>query len=275
MTQSDDGGGPPPLPPVDTRSTGGMVPPFGAGSAGAPEPPGEALPLGTRIARLFSAPSKAFFPPFSSAMWILPIVIASLFQVGEALLLKDLYSAEMTKQMESFFENREVPDEQREKILARMEEGESGSALVIQGLSRVAVVGLLYFLIPAAVLLFGANFVMGASAKFGQIFTVTAFSALVTVPRELLLIPLRLVLGTIHVYTGPAALLGPEAGLPFYLLLPFDIFELYRLFVLALGLVVVARISRQRAFVLVGILWFGFALLQVGGYLFSHAMGMA
>ena len=92
----------------------------------------------------------------------------------------------------------------------------------------------------------------------------TAFSGLIQIPRELIRLPLMLAKGSVEVYTSPAAFAATDNRAVIYGLQMFDLFDLYRLVVLAMGLAVVSALPVRRAAYPVLVIWLLFGLAGVG-----------
>lgn len=222
--------------------------------------PGPSLP--TRFARLFSSPKRAFDPPRTASLWWIPFLIMAAVHLGDSFALGDLYrDAQMDAIDASMADTGEMSEEQRDEMMRMME---SMTSPGVVGATRVVSLALLGFLLPAALLAFGANFVLGGRTSFGQVLGVVGLTSLVGLPRDLLLLPLRAVSGNVHVYAGPASLVSPESAGLFTAMQFFDLFELYRLVPMTAGLAVVAGIPVARAAILTCGLHFTFMAVSLG-----------
>jgi hypothetical protein len=195
-------------------------------------------------------------------MWLVPLVALSLLQITQSLLLRDLYMARVRSSIES---NENIPETQKEKVLQGMEEStaEPGRE-VLQVLSGVAGFWVVAYLIPAALYLLGLNFVLGGRARFRDVFAVTAFAGLIQIVREAIRIPLILSKASLDVYTGPAALAAGGNNALVAGLNMFDVFELYRLVLLALGFAAITAMPARRTAYPVVIVWLLYGLAGVG-----------
>jgi hypothetical protein len=235
--------------------------PEGPGSAdrrAGPAPPG----IWQRIVALFSAPRKAFALPWTSSMWTVPLVIVSLAGVTQGVLLRPLSNERARATIEN---SQRIPEEQKEQMLERIEAGQNSPAGQI-GPPIAILVGtwLLAYLLPAVLYLFGLNFVLGARARFWEVFTVTAFSGLILVVREVVRVPVMLAKHSLDVYTSPAALVNPDNTALVYGLNIFDVFDIYRLIVLAIGLAVLTGLPLKRAGFPVLVVWLLYAVAGLG-----------
>ena len=235
---------------------GGTYPPVGSADSSGPG-------FLQRLGWLFSSPGKALQPPRSSSLWVIPLVVTGLMIASEAVLLRDLGIAQVKTRIA---QNEKLSDAQREQILQNMDSGQTGGAGSQAGRALIgAVFGILIgFGLPALLYLLGFNFVLGAKVPFRDIWTVVLFTALITVPREILRVPLMLSKGTLHVYTSPAAFVPPDDRVAVQVLNTFDIFDLYRLVALTLGFAVVASLPVRKAAYPVAIVFVLYFLVGLG-----------
>jgi hypothetical protein len=236
---------------VTQSSDSGNLQPGGAQPAMGPE--GLSSGVVNRFFKLFYAPRQAFAAPRTSALWIVPMVVLSLLLVTEGTLTRDLTLAKMRTSIEN---NTRVPDAQREAMADRMETMmRSPIAQVLSQIGIVIAYWALGFLLPALLYFLGLNFILGASSRFMEVFMVTAFSGLITLPREILRLPIILIKQSIDVYTSPAALVDPSNVSLVLALNKFDLFDLYRTIIMVFGLAVVSSRPPRRTAIVVVIVW--------------------
>lgn len=227
-----------------------------------PPAPGDSGPsIPRRFAYLFHDPRRAWELPLRHSIWIVALVTLSISQLAQSWLLRDLVFEQTRSNLER---SERLPEEQREQILRSMEEAyDSPGGFVRQAVAGVAGAALVSYLLPALVYLLGLNFVLGARASFREIFAVTSFSHLILLVRDLIRIPLMLAKGSLYVFVSPAAFVDPENRTLVWLLDRFDLFGLYRLLVVVLGLAIIARIAPKRALGPVVALWLLVTLIGV------------
>ncbi|MBK8230344.1 MAG: hypothetical protein IPK72_07115 [Candidatus Eisenbacteria bacterium] len=238
-------------------------------------PPGRSI--GQRFLDLFIAPSRAFVAPRPVAMLWIGLALIAAVQLLDAVLLHDLQAARQLQMTERILDrDQNLAADKKAEVLAKAEGNSRGTrAVALEAISRIVAIGILGVLLPAALLLFGVNFGFAGRARFIDTLIVTTFSYLVTVPRDAILIPLRRLTGTLDIYAGPAVLSSPDSGLLFYVLMMFDLFDLYHLVPLALGLALVGGISRGKAWTLVLIFWGVWVLFTIGMASLAVSMGVA
>ncbi len=228
-----------------------------------------------RFFDLFAAPSRAFVAPRPGSMWLVGLLVVCLFQIADSALLQNLYDQKQLETTQKILDrNERLSAAQKDKMIQEMEDRAGTTKnIVVSAVARVVAVGLLGVLLPAGLLLFGVNFVFGGKARFIDVLHVVTFSQLVTVPRDLILIPLRAATQNLEIYAGPASLVSSEGSLLQPVLMLFDVFELYHLVPLALGLAVVGAITRGKAWGLVIALFSIWALIALGFSWMAIKMG--
>jgi hypothetical protein len=114
-----------------------------------------------------------------------------------------------------------------------------------------------------ALVLYGLSSMLQGQGKFKVTFSVLCYSALVTVPALIVKTPLMFARQTAQVQTSLALILPPDAEdtFLFRLLANFDIFMIWQLIILTIGLAVAHRISRGKSAGIVFGLWLAWVLV--------------
>jgi hypothetical protein len=99
--------------------------------------------------------------------------------------------------------------------------------------------------------------ILGGAGRFVQTLGVTAHGYLINFLGDLIRVPLMLVKGTPEIHLGPAALLpvDMQETLVYRVLAQFDVFSIWKVVVIGIGLSVVHRLGPQRAIGAVVVLW--------------------
>lgn len=228
-------------------------------------PPGDAPPrepsLLTRFFALFSSPSKAFAAPRGRAFWLVPMIITALVQGAHTTLLTDLYSQEQRK---AIAQSSQFSEEQRARILEQLESQDESGLKIVQTATGMVIGALFTLVVPAALLMFGINFGVGGAARFTDALGVLSLTSLLYLVREAITIPLKLSQQTLDIYTGPAAFLDKSMGIVHHIAVMFDLFDLYRLFLVIVGLAIVGKVSTGRSATVVLAFWGLLLLVQIG-----------
>jgi len=174
-------------------------------------------------------------------------------QVGRDAMLEQQVSA-----MEAFGVN--VSDEmyaQLEKGLAFARYTGPASQLVFLPIMYLIMSGILFAIFNAA---------MGGDASFKQVYTVVVHSGAVSVVQQLFVLPLNYFRGSMSSPTNVAAMLPmlPEKSFVTYLLGTIDIFLIWGLMVLAIGLAVLYRRRTQPVAVTLFVIYAVIALCIAG-----------
>jgi hypothetical protein len=227
-------------------------------------PPSETSPPSffARFFRLFTSPGTVFALPRSTTLWVAPLIILCLLQMAQAILLHDLIQQ---KSIAVLSANDHLSEEQKEKMIDQMRVAQENTGVFIgQQVGGLVTVLIFTYLVPALLYLLGLNFVLGARARFSEVFSVVIFTGLIYIPKELLRIPLILAKHSLEVFTSPAAFVPADSFLLRFVCNLFDIFDLYRLFLLAAGFAVITQLPiRKTAYPVVAV-WLLWAIAGIG-----------
>jgi cbb3-type cytochrome oxidase subunit 3 len=243
-------------------------------SAAEPAPEAAGLSQWQRVTNTFTAPSKTFEDiQRGNKSWWLPFLIMVLigyvffaavtFKVGWAQVAEN--AIHLNPKSEEKL--NQAPPAQRETAMKitqySMEGGFAASPILI-----------LIFAVVIAVVLWGTiNFVFGGKAKFGSVFAVWMFAALPGIIKSLL--------GSVVLFAGAApesfnlnnfaptsvgAFLNPlETNAAFYKLASsLDITTIWYLFLMGMGLAIVAGVKRTSGYIAVFGWWALIVLITVG-----------
>lgn len=221
---------------------------------------------GQRLYLIVADPGRAFHGLAESRWaWVLPVLIVSLLMVAPPQLMPELYLERQEQALDRMIDGGLLNEEQAFEARQRFEESGERSAGTIATQMSLGVVMqfILRYILTAAILLAGLRFVMEGGARFATVLNVVAFSSVPAALREIIRTPLMLSEGSLDIYFSPAALTGTST-LSGYTLSLIDLFDLWILALLILGLASIGNISRGRAAGLVIPLWIVFCLLKIG-----------
>lgn len=219
------------------------------------EPVVPALSEGQRLLYTFTAPSKTMADLRRNASWWIPWLLVSILSIGFAFTVdkKIGWAQIMETQIQSNPKAAEklekVPADQREKIMKMQVMG----ARVVSYASPV--VTLLGFVVMAGVLLGIFNFGFGAKLRFNEMMGVTAYSFLPSIFNTLLMIlvvffvdpeqfDIKSPLATNPGYFVPSSMPLLKGALG-----AFDVFTLWQLFLIAVGVSQLSKVKKMPAFV--------------------------
>jgi len=233
-------------------------------------PGGEAgLSQVERVVDVFVAPSKTFTDILRSTSWWLPfllmviVTLGSAYSIDKKVTFEAVSEAEIAKSSMGADRINSLPADQRATVMQRQ-------AVITKYTTYASFIFILIFVALEALVLWASfNFGLGAKLTFGQVFAVVMYSAL---PR-LFVGLLSIVLLFAGVGTENFDLRNPVGtNIGYYLTSPalraggafFDIFGLWCLFLLILGMSIVSKKTMgQSAAVILG-WWVLILLLSVG-----------
>jgi hypothetical protein len=219
--------------------------------------------LFSRFVGVVFSPRQTFQGIVAAPRWLGMLLLIVIFmsvatfallstQVGRDAALEQQVSA-----MESF--GMTVSDEMYAQL-----EGRIAIAKYTGAASQLVVLPIIY-LVMAGILIAIFNAAMGGDARFKQVFTVVVHSGAVSVVQQIFVMPLNYYRGSLTSPTNLGAMLPmlPEKSFLTYLLGTIDIFLIWWLVVLAIGLAVLYRRKTQTVavilFVIYGVIALGYA----------------
>ncbi len=205
-----------------------------------------------RVFALFTQPRAAFGRPRGPAFWIPPLILFIVTIVASSVLLADLNNQMVVEFVE---DSTFMSDADKERALESMEVEPSVGRSILNGLFGAGFSVLVSIFLLGALYYAGVNFGLGATAGYFDIVGVLSLSSVALALREWITLPIKLAQQTLQIYTGPAALFEPGSSIPFIIAGFFDVFDLFNLFLITVGLSVVAKIRWQRTVIIVGVFW--------------------
>jgi len=213
----------------------------------------EEKPMGgaSKVLNIFFEPRKVFESLRNKPTWLVPYIIVALLGIGSFYFT---YPFIMNQQVEKIRENDKIPEEQKQTIIEKMTEQNHPPLWQIP----FAPVGaLIVFAILAGVLFFVFNVILGGDSTFRRVFSVYCYSNLIAIPAMIVKFPLIMMKKDIGVQTSLALLLSTDSkGTFLYRTLSgFDIFNLWQVILVSIGLGVLYRYTTKKAFTVVFVLW--------------------
>lgn len=233
--------------------------------------PGE-RPMGgaAKIINIFFEPRKVFESLKIKPTWLVPFIIVALLGLG---FFYYTFPYMVDQQVERIRDNERIPEQQKEMIIERMKESSHPPAWQL----AIAPAGTLVALvIVSAVLFFAFNVLMGGDSSFRRVFSVYCYSALIAIPAMIVKFPLIMSKGNLNVQTSLALLLSPDAKDSFLykVFSSFDVFTVWQVILVSMGLGVMYRHSTKKALTAVVILWIIWIFLKSGlSTIFGGAFG--
>lgn len=227
----------------------------------APEPP--QVGMIARFLALFTDPRKAFSSIRRNHEWVVLLIIMSvlgiaMYQVTKPILVKDQIATleDRLDQIDN------LPAERKQEILDQ--QAAQLANPIWQFVTPVYFV--IVFMVGAGVLLFLGNIILGGETKFLYVLNMFALTWLITIPEVIVKVPLILSKESTKVQTSLALLLPADQANGFLgtVLGKFDIFGLWQLILVIIGLSVLTKASVNKSAWAVGTVWFIWVLIQAG-----------
>lgn len=229
-----------------------------------------ALSEGQRLLYTYTAPSKTMADLRRNASWWVPWLLVSIVSIAFCFTVDKRigWGQVMETQIQSSPKNAEKMDamapEQRAKIMKYQETG----ARVMGYASPVTV--LLAMVITSGVLLGIFNFGFGAKLRFSELMGVTAYSYLPSILNTLLIILIMFFVEAERfdiknpLATNPGYFV--PSSMPFLrgTLGAFDVFTLWQLFVISVGVSQLSKVKKGTAFVTLFVLMLLFKMVGAG-----------
>jgi hypothetical protein len=225
----------------------------------------------SKVVNIFFEPRKVFESLKIKPTWLVPVIIVAVLGMG---FFYYTFPYIMNEQVQNIRDNDRIPEEHKERIIERIKEAEHPPIWQM----AIAPAGtLVYVVIVAAVLFFVFNVLMGGDSGFRRVFSVFCYSSLVAIPSMIVKFPLVMMKGNVNVQTSLGLLLSPEAKGSFLhsVLSSLDIFNLWQVILVSIGLGVMYKFSTKKAFTTVAILWIIWILAKSGlGSVFGGGGGL-
>lgn len=230
----------------------------------------EEKPMGgaSKVFNIFFEPRKVFESLRARPTWLVPFIIVTLLVIASTYLT---FPYIMKAQVERIEEMENIPEARRNAIIEEMEQIRQPPAWQV---AIIPVFSLFFLVVFSAVLFFVFNVLMGGDSGFRNVLSVYSYSGLVMIPALIVKLPLIIMKESVNVQTSLALLpfANPDNRFLYSVLSGFDIFSLWEVILISLGLGVVYKLSTTKAFTAVVILWVLLILVKSG---LSSGLGMS
>ena len=220
----------------------------------------------SNIINIYIAPSKVFeaVKDFNIKKALVPLLILAVLGVLSFWVIQDLATeVGYDTALERIENSSRIPDDQKEEIIAKMEERMDGPQ--ITGWVASAFGGPVTVFFMALIALLVGNTFMGGSAKYGQLLNITAWAFMVNILETIIKIPLMLSKWSLEVFTGLGVLgIGEKGTFINSLLAGIDIFAIWRIVLIAIGMGIVYNKKTRPYAVGMLIAWFVLKLIGAG-----------
>lgn len=199
--------------------------------------------LGQKIVGVFTSPGQTFASLDQKPSWIVPFIIAVVVGLIYVFLTTDIIIKDTLAQQEEQMLEQGMDSAQIDQAMATTEKFMRFSMPAF-----AVVMPLVLWVVIAGVFMFVGNVVLGGTGSFKKVFSVTAWSWLIQILGSLIMLPLVLAKETILITFSPAAMMSSAAKMTFLyqFMSKLDIFNIWFLAVLSIGLAVIYRMKTQK-----------------------------
>ena len=220
----------------------------------------------SNIINTYIAPSKVFesIKDFEWKKALVPLLILAVLGIISYAVIQDLADDYGYDKAVSVIENMDrLTDEQKVEQIAKIEERMEGPQITSWVSSGLG--GPITVLFMTLIALLVGNTFMGGSAKYGQLLNVTAWAFMINILETIVKIPLMLNKWTLEVYTGLGVLgIGEKGSFINSLLAGMDIFAIWRIILIAIGMGIIYNKKTQPYAVGMLIAWFVLKIIGAG-----------
>ena len=220
----------------------------------------------SNIINIYIAPSKVFetIKDFNFKKAFIPLVILAVLGVLSFWTIQDLATeVGYDTALERIENSSRIPDDQKEEIIAQMEERMEGPQ--ITGWVASALGGPVTVFFMALIALLVGNTIMGGSAKYGQLLNVTAWAYMINILESIIKIPLMLSKWSLEVYTGLGVFgIGAKSSFINSIFNAIDIFAIWRIILIAIGMGIIYNKKTRPYAIAMLVAWFILRLIGAG-----------
>ena len=223
---------------------------------------------------IFFDPRKSFSSLSERPTWIFPVIVLIIIAMISSVLVAPFRIQETIEKID---QNPQLTAEQKEQIIEDIQERQAKPwmKLISYGIGPIVAIFFIVVIV-SAVLYFGGNVLLGGDAGFKQVLSVYSWSSLVSIPAIIVKTPLMLIKNSVHVHTSLAAIMpsGSDESVIFKILTHTDIFTIWEICLISIGLAVVYRFSTKRSAWLVIFLYLIYVMGSVGFSLLTRGRFM-
>jgi hypothetical protein len=202
------------------------------------------------VLRILFQPREVFTSVQTKANWLLPFIILIVLTLVATIVLSPTIKTEVLNNIAS---NPDISEEQRAQVVEQVSGGLTLPAIMIPGL----LYEILAFFVIAAVFFFVASIMFGAEGKFVQMMSITGLALMVSVPETIVKLPMMLARQTMKVHTDLALFLplSMEKSFVYSLLGHIDIFSIWKVYLIGLGMAVVFKFAQKKSLTASFVVW--------------------
>jgi len=210
-----------------------------------------------KLISVFWEPSATFKSLKIKTQWfdiVLPILLVAL---GSIISIPYVTPIAIEQQKARIEKSERLSDEQKEMAFERMDK-HAGSIIPYVSTPISIAVKCVFI---ALVMWFAGNFLLGGESKFVHVFAVTAYACLIDIIAVAVKVPLMVSQQTMKVYTSLALFFEESSSFLFRFMATLDIFALWKVILLSIGLGVIYDLKTSKVFWVVLLLWLGYCVI--------------
>jgi len=220
----------------------------------------------SRVFNIIFEPRKVFESLKQKPKWFVPFIVVCILGIG---FYYFAYPIIMMEQIHRIDANEKYTDAQKESMKQYM--GRTEHPPIIQFAFQPLGVGII-FLALSGVLFFVFNVLLGGDSTFKRVLSVVSHSYMIAIPTAIVKYPLVFIKKTVDVPTSLALLLSVDMkdSFMYRFLDGFDVFTLWQVVVLSLGMSVMYKFSFKKSLVPICSMWV--LLILIGSWI-AGALG--
>lgn len=224
------------------------------------EESGQKMSMIARIAGIFLDPRKTFLSLEPRPDYIVPLILIVLVVFVCTWAAWPVIETSSMEMMQEKLTDRGMEQDQIDQFLENQQKFGK-----ISGLAGGPISTVLIMFIVSGILLFAGNMVLGGDSTYKKMLCVFSYASLVGIIAHIIRTVLIISKGTIEVYTSLAALfpLDMKETMIFKIAGIFDVFTIWKIIVIAIGMGVMYRMDYKKPLIVVGLLYVIFAAVAM------------
>ncbi len=216
-------------------------------------PPGGDLGFLARGSNIYFSPKKTFEAVKLRPFWVWPMILLVLLGTGFYFWTVQPRMKDALEKMRKNENIMNLPAERRQEIFERTESQFKSPLWISVG----TIIGIAYYFVVAGILFFVGNIIMGGEGRYGQILGVFVYTNFVAIPEMLVQGLLATAKGTLNTPLSLAVFFPSDQSETFAyrLINGFDIFSIWFVSVLIIGLATVYNFKAGKVAVWILPLW--------------------
>ncbi len=220
----------------------------------------------SKIINTYLAPTKVFeaVKDFNFKKALIPLLILAVLGIISYWVIQDLVTeVGYDTALERIENSSHIADDQKEEIIAKMEEKMDGPQITGWIFSFLGNPIAVFFMALLALIV--GNTFMGGSAKYGQLVNISAWAYMIIILENIIKLPLMLNKWSLEVYTGLGVFsIGEKGSFINSLFAGIDIFAIWRIVLIAIGMGIIYNKKTKPYIVAMLIAWFVLRLISAG-----------